>query len=296
VPALQPRFDILAPAQWTLPMVFNSPHSGAGLPDGFAAMSKLSATALHQSEDTHVDELFSGCVEHGVPLLRSLVSRSYLDLNREPWELDPRMFEGELPIGVNATSSRVACGLGTIPRIVADGLEIYRGRIPVNEALARIDLVYRPYHRTLAALLAEAHAATGQVLLVDCHSMPSSAVADLQFNRGRRVDVVLGDRHGMTCHPAIMSAAENLLADRGLVVRRNKPYAGGFITENHGNPAAGHHAIQVEINRALYMNEYDRRKNGGFSALKAVLDDLATTLAPCVQDMANALPRALAAE
>lgn len=271
--------EIIAPAEWTAPMVFNSPHSGHVLPEDFLGQVRLDSRSLRLSQDCFVDELFGGCLAAGAPMLRALLSRSYIDLNREPYELDQRMFSEPLPGHVNIASPRVACGLGTLPRIVAEGQEIYHGRLTVEAAMARIERVYRPYHRALAALLNEAHQATGHVLLVDCHSMPSSAVSDIQSSRERRIDVVLGDRFGASCDPEITAIAEHCLSQAGLNVVRNRPYAGGFFTENHGRPRLGRHALQIEINRCLYMDEGRQTKSAGFAAIKAVLDQLSLAFA-----------------
>jgi len=287
-------FEIIAPAQWTSPIVFNSPHSGQTLPQDFLLMSRLDAHALRQSQDCFVDELFGGCIAVGAPMLRALLSRSYIDLNREPYELDPRIFVDELPGHFNTTSPRVACGLGTLPKIVSEGQDIYRGRINLSLALDRIERSYRPYHRALAALLNEAHQATGVVLLVDCHSMPSTAVGEHQIRNERRIDVVLGDRFGSTADAGMTVLVEDVLRTAGLNVVRNRPYAGGFFTENHGRPQQGRHAIQIEINRALYMDETRQTKTRGFSILKQTLDDLCQSLANqlCSYADATALPTA----
>jgi N-formylglutamate amidohydrolase len=287
-------FEIIAPAQWTVPLVFNSPHSGHVVPQAFLALSRLDPQALRQSQDCFVDELFGGCIAVGAPMLRALLSRSYIDLNREPHELDPRMFLEALPGHFNTGSPRVACGLGTLPKIVAEGQEIYRGRIPLAEALRRVETAYRPYHRALAALLNEAHQATGIVLLVDCHSMPSSAVGDRQNRSERRVDVVLGDRFGSAINQELTATAENALQAAGLKVVRNRPYAGGFSTENHGRPHHGRHALQIEVNRALYMDENVQTKSAGFSGLKQALDGLCKSLAQHISALAdqNTLPMA----
>lgn len=289
-------FEIIAPAQWTAPLVFNSPHSGHVLPEEFLALARLDARSLRLSQDCFVDELFGGCIAAGAPMLRALLSRSYIDLNREPLELDPRMFLEDLPRHFNTTSPRVTCGLGTLPRIVAEGLEIYRGRIPLAEAMARIETSYRPYHRALVALLNEAHGATGQVLLVDCHSMPSSAVSEIQGQRESRIDIVLGDRFGTAADPEITSAAEECLRSAGLHVVRNRPYAGGFSTENHGRPQLGRHALQIEVNRCLYMDEGRQQKTAGFAELKRVLDDLCQKLATLVSQGTAASDLPMAAE
>ena len=273
------HFEILAPAQWSAPMVFNSPHSGSLLPEGFLASTRLTAAQLRASEDSHVDQLFSGCLDAGAPLLRALFSRSYLDLNREPFELDARMFRDRLPSFANSASPRVASGLGTIPRTVGDGVQIYDGPIDLGEALQRVENVYRPYHRALGALLDEAYQARGIALLVDCHSMPSSAVSHLKAAGTPRVDVVLGDRFGSACDPAVCDLVEKTLAEGGLQVSRNRPYSGGFFTEHHGRPRYNRHALQIEINRALYMNETSHEPNAGLDQLHAVLRKMADRLA-----------------
>jgi N-formylglutamate amidohydrolase len=272
-------FEIVAPQQWTAPAVFNSPHSGARYPQSFLALTRLDARTLRKSEDCYIDELFAAAVELGAPLLRADFPRAYLDVNREPYELDPRMFAGELPAFVNTASVRVAAGLGTIPRLVSEGEEIYRAPLPLAEAWRRIDTLYRPYHRTLSRLMEEAHRGFGHVLLVDCHSMPSSASGG---GAAKTIDVVLGDRHGASCAEEIVSLVEDLFEGQGLRVARNKPYAGGFIAHNYGSPRLGKHVLQIEINRALYMDERSLDKIAGFErvrwALRTVLARLTASL------------------
>ncbi len=271
--------DILAPTQWSAPMVFNSPHSGQLLPEAFRSQCQLTERQLRASEDSYVDELFSGCVDAGAPLMRALFSRSFLDLNREPFELDTRMFRDRLPAYVNSTSPRVASGLGTIPRTVGDGLLIYNGPLDFADALQRIETYYRPYHRALGAMLDEAYNSTGMALLVDCHSMPSSAVSQMRSSQNGGPDVVLGDRFGSACDERLTALVEQHLTAAGLNVLRNKPYSGGFFTENHGRPRHGRHAIQIEINRALYMNEATRQRSANFEALQKLLSSLTLSLA-----------------
>ena len=271
-------FEILPPREWTAPAVFNSPHSGRQFPPQFLRQSRLPLASLRKSEDCYVDELFMACVDHGAPLLRALASRSYIDLNREPYELDPRMFSGELPGYVNTGSPRVAGGLGTIPRVVSEGEDIYRGRIDFAEVRHRIEQIYVPYHRTLSALVNEVLGKADQVLLVDCHSMPASATAHVAPPASGAVDVVLGDRFGLSCAEHLSAFTEERLHAHGLRVLRNKPYAGGFITQNHGAPHKGQHALQIEINRGLYMNEKTLEKTAGFNSLKSALEVVITEL------------------
>lgn len=264
----EPPFVLAEPARQTVPVIFNAPHAGCVYPEGFLNASRLDALSLRRSEDAHVDALLAGLTHLGAPLLCARFPRAFLDVNREPYELDPRMFEGRLPAFVNSRSMRVAGGLGTVPRIVADGQEIYRRKLPVEEALRRIEWLYKPYHRALRLLLTRTMRGFGTAVLVDCHSMPSTS---LSREDGAGTDVVLGDRFGTSCAAAITDRLETELRRRGFSVVRNKPYAGGFITEHYGEPAAGRHAVQIEINRALYMEERTLERNERFGR---IADDL----------------------
>ncbi len=246
---LRPPFDVVEPRVLATPLIFDSPHSGARYPKGFLAASRLDPLTLRRSEDAFVDELFLPCVALGAPLLRAHFPRAFLDVNREPFELDPQMFEGSLPEFANTRSLRVAAGLGAIPRVVGDTQPIYKGRIPIADALSRIAAFHRPYHERLGGLVERARARFGLAILIDCHSMPSS------LTEGGPLDVVLGDRFGASAAGWIVDALESALLERGYRVRRNKPYAGGFITERYGAPASSRHAVQIEVNRALYMDE-----------------------------------------
>ncbi len=272
---LDPPFEILEPAAYTGPVLFNSPHSGSTYPRAFLAASRLDIGTLRRSEDSFVDALAAGVVKHGYPLMRAHFPRCFVDVNREPYELDPRMFEGRLPSFANTRSMRVAGGLGTVARVVGDAQEIYDQRIPVDDALSRIEMLYKPYHRALRRLFTRLHRDFGAAVLVDCHSMPSTAG---HKDERPRPEFVLGDRYGTSCVAPVSETVEHTLRMLGYSVSRNKPYAGGFITEHYGNPAAGLHSIQLEINRALYMDEkrYERSKN--FAHLAADLETLARRL------------------
>jgi N-formylglutamate amidohydrolase len=272
---LDPPFEIIEPKVYTAPVLFNSPHSGSTYPRAFLASSKLDAATLRRSEDSFVDALVSGVVRHGYPLMRAHFPRCFVDVNREPYELDPRMFEGRLPSFANTRSMRVAGGLGTVARVVGDAHEIYNQRIPVDDALQRIESLYKPYHRALRRLFIKLHRDFGAAMLVDCHSMPSSSG---HKDERPRPEFVLGDRYGTSCVGAVAETVEKTLRTLGYTVSRNKPYAGGFITEHYGNPAAGLHAIQLEINRALYMDEARYERIGGFTRLAADLETLARRL------------------
>lgn len=272
---LDPPYEVLEPATCRGPVLFNSPHSGAVYPREFLAVSRLDVTALRRSEDSFVDELVAGVVHQGYPLMRAHFPRCFVDVNREPYELDPRMFEGRLPSFANTRSMRVAGGLGTVARVVGDAQEIYDRRIPVEDALRRIEGLYKPYHRTLRRRFTLLHREFGAAILVDCHSMPSTAG---QREERPRPEFVLGDRYGTSCAPVVGETVERTLRALGYGVSRNKPYAGGFITEHYGNPAAGLHAIQLEVNRALYMDERRHERTAGFARLAADLETLACAL------------------
>lgn len=264
-----PPFEIRSGAEQRVPFVFNSPHSGRYYPDRFLAMARLDRNAIRRSEDCYVDELFGGAVALGAPMLAANFPRAYLDVNREPWELDPRMFAEPVPSFCNIRSARVAGGLGTVPKLVGEGLDIYSGRLPLAEAVQRIEAVYKPYHETLKRLLTRTHARFGYAVLIDCHSMPASIrVGD----SGLRPDFIVGDRFGISATAALTETAIGLLIGMGYTVAHNKPYAGGFITEHYGRPSRHLHALQIEVNRGLYMNERTFQKSAGFDALA---DDMA---------------------
>lgn len=284
-------FTVEEAAEQRVPFVFNSPHSGRFYPDRFLAMAKLDADTIRRSEDCFVDELFGGVVRLGAPLLSANFPRAYLDANREPWELDPRMFSQPLPSFANVRSPRVAGGLGTVPRLVGEGLDIYGGKLPLQEAAERIEYLYKPYHETLKRLVAQTHARFGFAVLVDCHSMPASIrVGD----SGVRPDFIVGDRFGASASAALTEHAIGVLAEMGYTVAHNKPYAGGFITEHYGRPARGLHALQIEVNRGLYLNERTYEKTSGYAALAHDLTRFAAELTTLPDAYLEAAP--LAAE
>jgi N-formylglutamate amidohydrolase len=247
--------NVATPATQTIPFVFSSPHSGTRYPPDFIAASRLDPLALRRSEDSFVDELFAAAPGAGAPLVKALFARAYCDPNREAYELDPNMFEDELPAFANTASLRVAGGLGTIARVVGSGGEIYRRKLTFAEAEERIARCYHPYHSAILSLLEATRTAFGIAVLIDCHSMPSVG-GPMDRDEGRvRPDVVLGDRFGSACNQTLVDVAERTLANMGYRVVRNHPYAGGFNTHHYGRPAEGLHALQIEINRAIYMDE-----------------------------------------
>ena len=273
---VSPPFEIVEPPQWRAPIIFNSPHSGSVYPDDFLIAALIDRPTLRRSEDSFMDELIADLSRRGFPVVRVNFPRSYVDVNREPYELDPRMFSGRLPSFANTRSMRVAGGLGTIPRVVGDGQEIYRERLAVEDALLRIETLYKPYHRALRRLINRVHQTFGTVVVVDCHSMPSIGVSR---DEPRRPDVVIGDRYGTSCAQLLPDMVEATMSRLGYSVGRNKPYAGGFITEHYGNPASGLHAIQLELNRAIYMDERRREKSPRFAQVAADFAKLADALA-----------------
>jgi N-formylglutamate deformylase len=273
---LSPPFTIVETSTWRAPIIFNSPHSGSVYPQAFLAASRIDLATLRRSEDSFMDELVVDLSGHGFPVVSVNFPRCYVDVNREPYELDPRMFTGRLPSFANTRSMRVAGGLGTIPRVVGDGQEIYNERLEVNDALDRIEALYKPYHRALRRLINKAHLAFGTVILVDCHSMPSVGVSR---DEPPRPDIVIGDRYGTSCAAALRDRVEDTFAGLGYSIGRNKPYAGGFITEHYGNPASGLHTIQIELNRAIYMDERRRERGPRLAAIAADFGALAEALA-----------------
>ena len=266
----KPAFETIRPRRLTAPLVFNSAHSGRDYPERFLEMTRLDHLSIRQSEDAWVDELFGRAPHLGVPLLRAHFPRAYLDVNREPWELDPTMFCEPLSERCNTTSPRVAAGLGTLARVVAENKPIYRERLTLDDARMRIEGIYQPYHSTLQKLLSEAVTAFGTAILIDCHSMPR-----LTRSGDRPApDVVLGDRYGTACAPAIIDLVETVFSGAGLKVARNRPYAGGFSTRTYGRPQHGIHAVQIEVSRHLYMNEATLAKNDAFLAMRQVVERL----------------------
>ncbi len=273
-----PAYEILAPDRQSVPYVYASPHSGDYYPPEFIAGTAHDALGLRRSEDSFVDRLFGGAPRHGAPLLRALYPRVFVDPNREPFELDPAMFEDKLPDFVNTNSARVAVGLGTVPWIVASGAPIYDRKLTFAEARTRIDQVYVPYHSALRRLVETTVERFGGAVVIDCHSMPSATAKEERDSGQQRADIILGDRFGASCHAAIVEVAEDILGGLGYRVTRNDPYAGGFVARHYGRPGHGIHCLQIEINRALYMDEARIRPHAGMKTLTAHLDTLMAVL------------------
>ncbi len=276
-----PAYDLRRPqGALSAPLVFASPHSGRLYPDEMMSASVLDADAIRRSEDVLVDALIAPATDHGATVLAARYARAFIDVNREPYELDPAMFSDELPAFVRGKTARVAAGLGAIARIVSEGQEIYGRKLTFADALRRIEMVHRPYHEALSCLVEEAKAAHGSAILIDWHSMPAAAAASAERGRGGRpCDMVLGDRFGSACGSGVTALVERELTAMGYQVARNAPYAGGYTTEFYGKPTQGVHALQIEINRALYLDEASLEPHEGFERLRADLGGLFAALA-----------------
>ncbi len=277
-------FHILRPAAQTLPVVIASPHSGTDYPPAFLADSRLTLDQLRQAEDPFVDRIAAASVDAGIPVIAARYPRVWLDLNREPYELDPEMFRDPLPLYANPRSPRVAMGLGTLPRLVGNGLEIYARPLATADALSRIAKVHVPYHRALRALLDETQARFREALLIDLHSMPSFAAVLVAGSNRHPVDVALGDGYGRSSARALADLAQSVLGEEGLAVARNAPFAGGYTTRHYGQPANRIHALQIELSRSLYMDEAAFAPTTGLDAMAGAIARVATALGEAILD------------
>ncbi len=276
------------PAERTSCVVFASPHSGRAYPASLLKRSVLNRKMIRSSEDAYVDQLFDSAPESGAPFLAAAMPRAYLDLNRSADELDPALIQGARRHGHNP---RVASGLGVIPRVVANGRAIYSGKLTMDEARLRIDTYWRPYHQKLKSLLSESHEMFGQAILIDCHSMPHEAVAMAGGSGSTRPEIVLGDRFGAAASGLIVDQIESAFTDAGLNVARNAPFAGAYVAQTYGRPTRQQHAIQIEIDRSLYMDEDTIQPNGNFQSFREVLRQVSGKIASIGSD-----PLSLAAE
>lgn len=271
-----PAFCLFQPVRRLSSVVFASPHSGSDYPEGFVRASVLDRHAIRSSEDAFVDRLFDCAPEFGAPLLCARAPRAYVDFNRSPDELDPALIEGVRRHGHNP---RVASGLGVIPRVVSNGRAIYRGKIPMSEAKQRLDQCWRPYHAALQDLLDQAHHRFGEAILIDCHSMPHEAMDGVARSGAPRPEIVLGDRFGAAADSAVVERVEAAFAAAGLTVSRNAPFAGAYVTQAYGRPSRRQHAIQIEIDRSVYMDERRIAPNGNFDVFRALLRRIVAEIA-----------------
>lgn len=271
-----PAFHLALPEEQTTSVVFASPHSGRDYPWSFLRKSVLDDVQIRSSEDAFVDLLLQDVPETGAPLISAKLPRAFIDLNRNVDELDAALIEGVAKVVHNP---RVASGLGVIPRVVSSGRAIYRGKIPLSEAQRRIRDYWRPYHDSLGTLLHDNLRKFGQSILIDCHSMPGEAIDAIARQGVTRPEVVLGDRFGVSAAPEIVDRIEAAFRHAGFSVVRNAPFAGAFITQHYGRPSRGQHAVQVEIDRSLYMNEEKVEPNANFEEIKSLLTAVATEIA-----------------
>ena len=276
MPMQRPPFDLIQPDETGTAVIFASPHSGREYPAAFVESAQLDELALRSSEDAFVDRLYGAAPEYGAPLLAARVPRAVVDFNRAPDELDPALIEG---VRTPRRNPRVASGLGVIPRVVAAGRQIRCGKMALDEANQRLQNFYFPYHAALRDLVSSAQARFGFAVLIDCHSMPREALTNSAYAFKRRPDVVLGDRFGTTCAPEIMDAIESIFQEAGLNTARNLPFAGAHVIAAYGLPQKGQHAVQVEIDRSLYMNERLIEPRADFPEFQAKMTDIVRRLA-----------------
>lgn len=280
---LDPPFIVREPTHQTSPLVYCSPHSGRIYPRILVDASRLDPLNLRRSEDCYVDQLFDCAPMAGSPIIAACFPRAYVDVNREPFELDPELFGEPLPPFANSNTMRVIGGLGTIPRVVSEAEEIYHEPLTLAVAMERIERLYRPFHEALDQLLRRTRDLFGYAVLIDCHSMPSASVT---FPASARPELVLGDRFGGSCDFRVTRSAREAILRLNYQVQLNRPYAGGFITEHYGRPAENIHALQVEINRGLYLNERTLQPARRYERFKADIDSL-------MFDLASSIPASL---
>ena len=270
-------FHILRPLRQTAPLLVASPHSGRAYPPAFVAASRLDFQTLRRSEDCFVDDLLQGAADLGIPSLLADFPRAYCDVNREPWELDPAMFLDKLPSWCNTRTARVSAGFGTIARLVCSGQPIYADKLLFADAEARVRSCWQPYHTALAELIAETSRTFGRCILLDCHSMPTDELR----SAGARQEphFILGDAHGTSCDPILPQTAQHFLEQNGYQVRRNDPYAGGYVTRHYGRPKQGVHTLQIEVSRSLYMDQRHYRRLPAFERIQSLMAELLQRLA-----------------
>ena len=261
-----PPFQVQEPTELRSNLVFASPHSGAHYSEAFLGDSVLELNKLRSSEDAFVHDLYRSAPEYGAPLIIAGFPRAYIDLNRAEDELDPALIIGAPSLRANP---RVASGLGIIPSVVSEGRAIRSGKISMKDAQDRIATIYRPYHEKLRFLMGAARSKFGSAILIDCHSMPHSATENMVTKGGRRPDIVLGDRYGASAPSELVDMLESAFRDEGFSVSRNVPFAGAFNLQHYGRPSASFYAVQIEIDRALYMDEIEIQKTSDYWDVKA---------------------------
>lgn len=268
-------FHYHAPKQLSTAAIFASPHSSRNYPERFLRASVLDAATLRSSEDAFVDDLIAVAPEFGAPLLLGGVPRAYVDYNRGATELDGALIDG---LESRTLSPRVSSGLGVIPRVVAGGRAIYRGKISRAEVDERLKTYWHPYHARLTELVRDSRAQFGRAILFDIHSMPHDALLGFVPRGGPRPDVVLGDRFGASCAAPLVDQIEAILRAAGLRVARNAPFAGAYVTQHYGRPGAGQHAVQIEIDRALYLDEQRIAPSRDYAAFRTLMTGIVADL------------------
>lgn len=286
-------YHLVNPETRSTSVVFASPHSGRDYPWSFMRQTILDGHFIRSSEDAFVDQIFEEATNVGAPFLKAGAPRAFIDLNRSSEELDPALISGARKQSHNP---RVASGLGVIPRVVSNGRVIYRNKLPMSEAKRRIDNYWHPYHEVLQSLLDDSRSLFGQAILVDCHSMPHEAVDVIARSGAPRPDVVLGDRFGAAASGAIVDRIQEAFVSAGLTVSRNAPFAGAYITQHYGRPSRNQHAIQIEIDRAIYMNEQLIRPNNNFQAFRSLMKTVIADIADIGIADIGGVERSLAAE
>ncbi len=277
-------YRLMLPSARTTSVVFSSPHSGRDYPAALLAASMLDERSIRSSEDAFVDELFGAAPDFGAPLLAATTPRAFIDLNRAAAELDPALVEG---VPRSAHNPRISSGLGVIPRVVANGRVIYRGKISLADAEARIAQHWQPYHAALRGLVEGSLSAFGEAILIDCHSMPHEAIEQVSAPGARPPDVVLGDRFGAAAASDVVERVEAAFASAGLRVARNAPFAGAYIAQAYGRPSRRAHVVQVEIDRALYMDEQEVAPGPDFEAFQTLMRSVVAELAAIGQNGAS---------
>ena len=263
-------YRLIEPEALLSGIVIASPHSGRNYLSSVKEQSILDPITLRSSEDAFVDELMDFAPALGIPLICSEIPRAFVDLNRARDELDPAIIEGIKP---NRQNPRVISGLGVIPRVVANGKEIYSGKLSKEAAIERLESFWDPYHSKLAELLDRARQQFGYSILIDTHSMPHEAILNASSSF-RTSQIVLGDRYGATCAPEIINDLIKLISKNGLRASRNIPFSGAYIVQKYGSPGLNRHAIQLEIDRSIYMDERKIQKLEKFHKLKNKLQNI----------------------
>ena len=261
------QHSIVEPVSLTSGVVFALPHSGRDYGVSFLNQSILDQLSIRSSEDAFLDQLIDGIEKYGAPKIIANAPRAFIDLNRSTDELDPALISG---IKNNIKNPRISSGLGVIPRVVSHGKEIYRGKLSFEQAQSRIKYYWKPYHTDLSNLLQRSQSVFGQSLLIDIHSMPHEAVST-QSSFIKPPEIVVGDRFGMSSDPEFTNLVISILKQHEFKVAKNTPFAGAFITKHHGKVKKRIHALQLEIDRSLYMDEEKISPNSEFEELKTRL-------------------------